>query len=206
MNTEDDAPQLLPWWQNPVNLVAMAVAIAVVAAGLGWLVGNNRAIPDPNATDVGFLQDMQIHHEQAQQMSAIYLDKADADPNLRVVARGILYGQGIEIGKMLQLLYSFGAPEGTDTELTMVWMGEPTPMEQMRGMASGSELDALIAAAGSDADRLFAELMIAHHEGGIHMAEYAAENADVEAVRALAAQMVDAQRDEIDEINGLIST
>ena len=43
------------------------------------MVGNNNAIPDPNATDVGFLQDMRVHHEQAVQMSQIYLDRPETD-------------------------------------------------------------------------------------------------------------------------------
>jgi len=39
------------------------------------------------------------------------------------------------------------------------------------GMASDAELDALAAASGQDADCLFLELMIRHHEGAVPMAD-----------------------------------
>ena len=44
-----------PWWQSKLNLGVLALAIALLCGALGWVVGNNRAIPDPNATDIGFL-------------------------------------------------------------------------------------------------------------------------------------------------------
>jgi uncharacterized protein (DUF305 family) len=43
-------------------------------------------------------------------------------------------------------------------------------MSQMMGMASGDELQRLHAATGRDADVLFLQLMIRHHEGGVIMA------------------------------------
>ena len=47
------------------------------------------------------------------------------------------------------------------------------------------------------ADNLFIELMIAHHEGGIHMAEYAMSNADNDEVVKMATGTVAAQQSEI---------
>ena len=59
---DTDVTETLPWWRSKLNLVVLAVAIALLSGGLGWLIGNNRAIPDPNTTDLGFLQDMRAHH------------------------------------------------------------------------------------------------------------------------------------------------
>ena len=55
--TPDIEPEIetRPWWQIKLNLGVLALAIAVLSGALGWVVGNNRAIPDPNATDIGFL-------------------------------------------------------------------------------------------------------------------------------------------------------
>ena len=57
---------------------------------------------------------------------------------------------------------------------------------------------------GADADQQFAELMMAHHEGGIEMATEAAEHAGSDEVRAMAAAIAQAQASEIAEIQGLL--
>ena len=50
-------------------------------------------------------------------------------------------------------------------------------------------------ARNTDADRIFVTLMVAHHEGGIHMAEAAASQASIGQVATMARQM--AARDAI---------
>ena len=71
-------------------------------------------------------------------------------------------------------------------------------------MASKAEMQALADAQGGEADRLFLELMRAHHEGGIHMAEYAAENGSNERVRELAGRIAEYQRIEVREYTMLM--
>lgn len=195
----------LPWWQSKLNLAVVALAIAILCGGLGWMIGNNRAIPDPNETDVGFLQDMRSHHEQAVYLSLYYLGDQGTSPAIRDVAREIIFGQGIEIGRMIQLLRQFGKPEANPEDTAMTWMVEPTPSDRMPGLASDSDIDKLLAASGKDADTLFVDLMVAHHEGGIHMASYAADHANVSEVRAMARSMVTGQQEEITELRGLIA-
>ncbi len=199
---EPDA--VLPWWQSPLNLIVLGVALVVLAGGLGWVIGNNRALPDANATDIGFLQDMRFHHEQAVQMSFIYLDKEDADPDLATVARSIIVGQQLEIGRMIQLLRGFGASEINETDLAMAWMGDPVPLERMPGLVTQADIDALRVARGAEADQVFVQLMTAHHQGGIHMAEHAADHAGTAEVRRFARSVADSQRDEIVEMERLL--
>jgi uncharacterized protein (DUF305 family) len=86
----------------------------------------------------------------------------------------------------------------------MAWMGMPTTHEQMPGMASEEGLDALAAANGAAADDLFVDLMVDHHEGGVHMAEFAAEAAGSSEVRRMAESMAHSQQDEIAELQGLV--
>jgi uncharacterized protein (DUF305 family) len=202
----DDDEIVLAWWHNPINLVAIFIAIAVLAGGVGWLIGNNSALPDPNSTDVGFLQDMRTHHEQAVTMGLAYLQLEGTDPALRVIAREIVVGQSLENGLMVGMLREFGKPEANETDTAMSWMGQPTPLDSMPGMATESDLDALSASSGRAADEIFVKLMIAHHQGGIHMAEYAADHAGVGSVRDLARLMADGQAEEITELQGLIAT
>lgn len=196
----DDEIMVLPWWQNPFNLVALIIAVAVLGGGLGYLIGNNSAIPDPNATDVGFLQDMRVHHEQAVQMSFIYLNDDDVDVNLATIAREIVVGQNMEIGRMIQLLRDYGKPEVNETDLSMSWMGEPVATDRMPGLATQDDLQSLADASGHAADVMFVQLMTAHHQGGIHMADHAAEHAGTAEVRLMAEQMASGQREEIDEM------
>jgi uncharacterized protein (DUF305 family) len=72
-------------------------------------------------------------------------------------------------------------------------------------MATTDELDQLQAASGPAADQMFVDLMRAHHLGGIHMAEYAAQHAKRGDVRSLAAGMVTAQRGEIVDLQNALA-
>ena len=202
---EDDDEIVLAWWQHPVNVVTVVLATALIAGMIGWLIADSNAGPDPNEVDVGFLQDMRDHHEQAIHMSNIYLQLQDTEPGLRTVARSIVFGQAVDIGRMIQLLRDFDAAEVNEGETSMGWMGMEAPVGQMPGMATQEQLDALGASRGAEADALFVELMTAHHEGAIHMAEYAAENANVEEVRNMTASMARSQREEIGEMQRLLS-
>jgi uncharacterized protein (DUF305 family) len=203
-NTADET-EIRPWWQSKLNLGVLALAIAVLCGALGWVVGNNRAIPDPNATDIGFLQDMRTHHEQGVYLGMYYLELEDTNPDLRVLAREIVFGQSIDIGRMIELLRLFGATETNESDVAMTWMNEPTPSDRMPGMASDADIDKLLASSGTAADELFVALMTAHHEGGIHMAQYAVDHANVIEVRRFAYSMIVAQTGEISEMQALIA-
>lgn len=201
---EPDDTIVLPWWQNPFNIAVMVVTVALLAGMVGWMIGDSANDRDVSAVDVGFLQDMREHHEQAVEISFLYLSLDDTNPSLRVVARSITFGQGIEIGRMIQMLRDFGESEVNEGETSMEWMGHSAPVGEMPGMATDAELDELGASTGAEADDLFVELMVSHHEGGIEMANFAAADAADDEVRAMAASIADSQRDEIAELDRLI--
>lgn len=195
---------VLPWWQRPVNILTLLVATALIAGMIGWLVHDTVSETDAGDVDVGFLQDMRLHHEQAFRIGMIYLDRPDTDPGLRTVASTIVFGQSIEIGRMIELLRSFDAPEAGEDDIAMDWMGMGLPADEMPGLATEAELEQLATASGTSADELFVELMTEHHEGGIHMAEFAAGNAADDGVQAFASSMVVGQRSDIVEMQGLL--
>jgi uncharacterized protein (DUF305 family) len=147
---------------------------------------------------------MRTHHEQAVNLSFYYLSLPGIDGNLRDIAREIAFDQGIDIGRMIQLLRLFGAKETNESDTAMTWMHEPTPIDRMPGLASPADIDKLLASSGAEADKLFAQLMIAHHQGGIHMAQYAVDHAKVIEVRRFAYAMVTAQTSEISELQALM--
>jgi uncharacterized protein (DUF305 family) len=152
--------------------------------------------------DVGFLRDMAIHHDQAIAMAYIYLDKdvpAD-DEVIRTIAYEIARNQQYEVGIMVQALAGWGYVAQNPDEVVMRWMGMALPEEQMPGMASDEQIDALRAATGSEATDLFIELMVAHHEAGVAMADFAAERAETGTAKNLARNFAAAQRGEIAEL------
>src|SRR5215207_2279697 len=83
---------VLPWWTNPAITISVIVVVAALAGVIGWSIGDDRFGSGANDVDIGFLQDMRPHHEQAVAMSVIYLGLDDTDPDLRLDARGIEFG------------------------------------------------------------------------------------------------------------------
>jgi uncharacterized protein (DUF305 family) len=203
-DTDDtDDVLVLPWWQRPANIFIVLVATALIAGMVGWLVADSRSQVDSSDVDVGFLQDMRLHHEQAIDMAFRYLERPDTDPRLRTVARSVIFDQGVEIGAMLQLLAEMDAPSVSEDGTAMAWMGHPSEPSAMPGMATEEQLDALATASGADADARFVDLMTAHHRGGIEMSEEAADRAENAEVRRLAASFARNQQSEIAEMEGL---
>ena len=197
---DDDDEIVLPWWQHPLNIFTIVITAALLAGMVGWMIGDTNSELAHNEVDTGFLQDMREHHEQAVYMSFVYDSLPDIDPGLRTVATSIIIGQNQEIGRMVQMLRMFGETEANEGETSMAWMGMPVERGQMPGMASEEDLDKLGTLSGKEADQFFVQLMKAHHEGGIHMAEYASGNAENEETRALASSIMKSQQDEIAEM------
>jgi len=201
---DDDDVVVLSWYQRPINVLMIVVAVALIAGMVGWLIADARSEGRGNDVDIGFLQDMRTHHEQAVQMAFIYLGLPDTSPGLQTVARSIVVGQEIDIGRMIQMLRDIGAPEAAETEEAMAWMGHAMPAAQMPGMATDAQLRELSTSSGRAADERFVTLMTAHHLGGIEMAEYAVDHAGLAKVRSMAQAMINGQRGDIAEMDQLL--
>lgn len=178
----------------------LVAAVLFLGAAVGYLIGVRGSQTASNAVDVGFLTDMSEHHDQAVQMAIMELTHGQ-DPTVKGFAQDVLLFQRSELGEMAVLLADHGAirPEYDTARTAMAWMDMPAEMGSMPGMASAEELTGLGAARGDAADRLFLSLMSAHHEGGVHMAQFAAEHAADPRVRELAGRMAKYQSVEIRE-------
>ncbi len=189
-------------------LIGMAVAvIAIVAvvvfvAGARWAATDTSEEPYGNA-DIGFLQDMIDHHEQALVISQIYLDN-NPDGAARPYAREVILFQERDIERMEAWLDEAGVERGGPGRTAMGWMGMPVAVEQMPGMQSPNRLAELEAANGPQADRLFFDIMSDHHLGGVHMADGAASRARRAEIREFASKMADNQRIEVVEYDQAI--
>ena len=201
----DEQIMVLPWWQNPLNFIALGLSMLILGAGIGYYFGDSAATPDQNKVDVGFLQDMRYHHDQAVQMAYYYRTSVTEPlPRLNMIAEEILLSQQLENGRMVQLLRSFNAIEANDTGTAMGWMGHAMPIDEMDGLASQAELDSLAAATGDEASKIFATLMINHHKGGIAMANYAIEHASNKDVINMAKSMIKGQQAEVGELQAIL--
>ena len=141
---------------------------------------------------------MMDHHGQALEMSNIALTNGSS-PEIETFAREILLFQSYEMGLMTSLLEDAGHAPSDGRDVAMEWMGMGMPLGSMPGMASESDMAALRAATGDEADRLFLELMAEHHRGGVEMGLAAVNSAADDRVVELAARLARNQRVEVDE-------
>jgi uncharacterized protein (DUF305 family) len=180
--------------------IASIAALMYFAGAMGYILGiRTDSPPGRDSVDVGFLQDMISHHEQAIEMSNIELAEGSV-PDVEAFAREILTFQAYEIGVMETKLAEWDLAPADRPEVAMAWMDSPVPVDQMPGLASPDEMDRLNLAEGNAVDALFVRLMQDHHRGGVHMADHAAEATSDPAVRELAARMARNQRIEIAEL------
>ena len=189
----------------PRPLAAWLVALLGVVAGVALAVLAYELFlqpPRPSAVDVGFAQDMSVHHAQAVDMAELVRDDG-ADPDVRRLAVDMELNQQAQLGQMQGWLDLWDEPN-TNPGRAMGWMGMPTE-GAMPGMATAEELRALGVAEGVAADRLFLELMIEHHAAGVHMAQAAAADATMAPARRLAEQMATSQTSEIVTLEELLA-
>lgn len=176
------------------------VVLVIVAAGVGYTIGDRDTRPGRESVDVGFLDDMIAHHEQAIQLSHIQLFNG-AERDVTGFARRTVASQSYEIGMMHRKLEEWGYARELRPTHAMGWMSMRvrSPL-LMPGMASEADVETLSRITGRDNDALFLRLMIAHHQGGLHMADYASERAGSSWIRDLARRIARNQRDEIREM------
>lgn len=151
--------------------------------------------------DITFAQGMIPHHQQAVEMSRLAEQRASA-PEVRELAGKILAAQGPEIDTLTGWLRQWGAPEGEHSQ----HMGASghSGHAGMGGMMSPQQLDDLAAADGAEFDHRFLELMIAHHEGAVRMAETELAQGSAPEAKKMAEDIVRTQREEIDTMRALM--
>ncbi|WP_433380905.1 DUF305 domain-containing protein [Streptosporangium sp. CA-115845] len=145
-----------------------------------------------NDVDVAFTQMMIPHHEQAVEMAKLAETRA-SDPEVKELAAKIEAAQGPEIATMTDWLslWKAPAPEGHGGHV-------------MPGMMTEEDMVKLRAAKGARFDRMFAELMIAHHKGAITMAKTEQRDGADPKAKELARTIETAQQAEIEQMQELL--
>ncbi|MBF8193210.1 DUF305 domain-containing protein [Nonomuraea sp. K274] len=155
------------------------------------------AVPSPtaNAADVKYVQDMVVHHRQALDMALLAPNRADS-ATLKGLAERISAAQGPEIQYMTTWL----------RDLEQQVPDHHATHDGMPGMATPEQLEALKAAKSKDFDRMFLQLMIAHHLGAIKMSEQVLINGTHMRIEELAADVSVTQSAEIRRMQEMQAT
>ena len=202
---------------NRFSVLAIAIIAAIVVIGSSAFVvvrtsSQHSNVDSPGAVDIGFSQDMAVHHEQAILMANLALSQGG--PAVRAISTTILVNQSQEIGLTRGWLKLWHEP-AVDPH-PMQWMtpamashsmtdGPMPESSPMPGMASPDELNALYQLSGKKFDVQFLRLMIRHHLGGIGMAKAAMDHADIKVVRQAASSMIVEQVEDLGTMRALLT-
>ncbi|GAB3119794.1 DUF305 domain-containing protein [Streptomyces calidiresistens] len=164
---------------------------------------------EPVAADFAFMEMMAVHHAQALEMTAL-AERYAGNERVRGLAGRISVAQEPEIAVMEAWLEEH-AEQRDPGDRPDDHQGHGSHEDHgghdhsdMPGMASPGQLAELGAARDGEFDRLFLELMIAHHEGAVVMAaDVLAQTGDM-AVRELAGEIAAQQNAEIGRMRNLL--
>ena len=174
-------------------LLALVAAFLLACNQGGEEQGTAPVEAAPNDADVTFTQNMIPHHQQAIEMAKL-VDSHTDRPELPKLADSIESSQSQEITQLQGWLRSWGTPA--------------TPLEghgghgdtEMPGMMSEADMSRLMEATGPEFDLAFVEMMAAHHQGAIDMANTELKDGSLPEVTRLAEQIIATQQDEIDQL------
>ena len=206
------------------RLIVGAIVGAAILLAVSFTVGRVSVsvpvTPTTTSAEAGFARDMQTHHLQAVEMSMMVRDLS-GDSEIRLLAYDIARTQQQQAGQMNGWLNVWGVPQAAP-EPAMTWMTRPAldgsahghgvcdasanrPGDPMPGLATNKQMADLEDLVGVDAEVDYLELMIAHHRGGVAMAEAVLDRSDNRVVTALARGMVAAQLSEIGYMQDLLA-
>ena len=202
------------------------VVVVIVAFSAGRLSTLADPIPTDTSAEAGFARDMQVHHQQGTELAMIVRDLTD-DPEVRLLAYDIATTQAQQAGQLYGWLRVWGLSQrGSEPSMTWMTRpasedghtehgdgdgggtgggtgesddGSATHGhgDLMPGLATPEQIRALETSTGVEAERLFLELMIAHHRGAIEMAYAALARSSNGVVVPFAESIVESQSGEI---------
>ncbi|MGW0502635.1 DUF305 domain-containing protein [Micromonospora sp. NPDC003241] len=179
---------------------------ALMLLAVGWTAATLAAgrTPGEDSAEAGFARDMSRHHAQAVEMAMVAYANGQ-DPAIRQMGYDMALTQQAQIGHMQRWLQEWDLLP-TGTRPAMEWMPDGVRVDAdglMPGMATREQIAQLHEAQGAEVDRLFMDLIIKHHLGGIHMVDGLLKTSDRAEVVRMAEAMKLAQQKEINELRKL---
>ncbi|MDR3662161.1 MAG: DUF305 domain-containing protein [Mycobacterium sp.] len=147
-----------------------------------------------NSADVMFLQMMYPHHAQAVEMAKLVPSRSQ-NQQVKDLASAIQNAQAPEMQQMTTLLTGFGKPAPS-----------ATMAHSMPGLMTPQQMTELTGLSGAAFDKMWLQMMVAHHQGAITMANDELKNGTNPDAKKMAQAIVTAQQGEIDTMNGMLAT
>jgi uncharacterized protein (DUF305 family) len=204
-----------------VRLVLVSILFVAAVLVVGSLTSSGQATPGDNSVAAGLARDMTDHHAQAVDMATIVQARTQ-DPEIRTLATDIALGQTNQMGQMQGWLNEWNLYIGRSGK-PMAWMNQGNGMQMggatgtmdpsmmtlqpnglMPGMATQAEVNQLRTLPVKQADVLFLKLMIAHHRGGVAMAQTALAETKERVVVNLCRTIVTSQQSEIVQMTQML--
>ena len=172
---------------NPLRILAAGLLLSSSAAAIAQqapivlpgapgaqpkVIGEAQAIAladtQYSPADVSFMQGMIMHHQQAVEMAELAPKRTNNDAILKTADR-IRAGQADEMKFMREWLARHGEKESA--AMAMEGHAGHNATHLMQGMATPAQMAQLAASNGTAFDKLFLQLMVAHHKGAVDMVD-----------------------------------
>ena len=203
-----------PMRPSLLGALALSAALALTACGADE---QERVLSDTEHSDqdVAFATDMVQHHAQALSMVDLTLERPLA-PEVAALAEQVRDAQAPEIELMSDWLVDWDEEvPATMRDHSNAGHGDHSAAEalegmgqdgasDMPGMLTAEQLAELEDASDAEFEDLWLELMIAHHEGAVEMAEEQAAQGTYRPAVELAEDVVAGQTAEIEQMRELL--
>ena len=210
--------------QRPLFRATWAAAGLAVLLTLSACGGNDEADApqklsetEHNKADVTFATDMIQHHAQALSMVDLTMDR-NLEPEVQELADSIRAAQSPEIETMSGWLQEWGEEvpstmrdhvnggheghgDGEDSSMSDSMEGMD---DDMPGMMSAEDMDALENASDAEFSDMWLTMMIEHHEGAIEMSETEQDEGRFKPAVDLAGTIIESQTAEPDTMEKLL--
>lgn len=181
-----------------MRTLAYVVTAAILAIAASPIASAHAKEAESKANapyDIQFLDTMSQHHRDGLPMLEMAVDKATA-PEIKRIAQKSIDDQNKDIEKMAGLRKSVDVDAVESVNMKLPGMMPKSKMEE--------DMSMLQAASGNAFDKLFLQTMIAHHRGGVKMADDALVKATHAGVKAKAQDIHDKQKQEIADMQDML--
>ncbi|MFF7314719.1 DUF305 domain-containing protein [Streptomyces sp. NPDC008137] len=200
MNSTSSAYNVRSLTRRSVLVIAAGAGAFLLAACGGDGDGGDSRAAAHNAQDVSFAQGMIPHHRQALEMARL-ADGRAASGAVEDLAARVEKAQDPEIRTMTGWLERWGEDvPGPADGMDHSAAGH----SGMPGMMGGADMAELEKSEGKAFDTKFLALMVEHHEGAVKMAAVERNKGRYGPAKAMAEDIVAAQKAEIGEMNKLL--
>lgn len=200
--------------RSRVAVVGLVVAVFVAAAGIAlavWAFASDGARPDPRATadpvtatDFCYVEAMIYYRVETTDLSDALLRKVGITPEGRDLAEQLTADQAGELEQLRPWYLSWREHRPLERPNEGPCAGH-SDHAQMPGMPTPAQWSALLAAEGADAERTYAELLIAQHEAMVAFAAQILEGDPHPRVRESAEQVIEQGENDIAALEDLVA-